>query len=163
MYVHTVERGLHTLLRTHTGQIRLPALLLVLFNSFNRVRSGIDTTTRDNEVGTAANSRLRCLVLLAKLIAFRREVDASGEDDKVLVLRGRLRRLDLAQRPGRDKAEHKAGVLARDIDRGGGVGACCEGSLRGHLGEDEEAALRAVGEISSLGSLREGIDYALAG
>jgi 3-hydroxymyristoyl/3-hydroxydecanoyl-(acyl carrier protein) dehydratase len=33
-----------------------------------------------------------------------------------------LCRLDLAERPGRDKAKHEAGVLARDVDGGGGVG-----------------------------------------
>lgn len=161
-HVTTVERGLHALLRAHAGQIRLPSLLLVLLSSLNRVRSGIDTTTRDNEVGTAANSRLRCLVLLTELIALRREVDTSGEDDEVLALGGRLSRLDLTQRAGGDKAQNKAGVLARDVNGGGGVGACCEGSLGGHLGEDEEAALGAVGEVSGLGGLCEGLDDALA-
>ena len=161
--VPIVEGGRTLLLRTHAGQIRLPALLLVLLSGLNRVGSGIDTTTRDNKVSTAANSRLRRLVLLTELIALRREVDASGEDDEILALRGRLCRLDLAERPGRDKAKHEAGVLARDVDGGGGVGACCEGSLRGHLGEDEEATLGAVGEISGLGGLSEGLDNALAG
>jgi hypothetical protein len=42
---------------------------------------------------------------------------SSGEDDEILALRGRLCRLDLAERPGRDKAKHEAGVLSSKGDK----------------------------------------------
>jgi hypothetical protein len=155
--------GNSNLLRTDTGQIRLPSLLLVLLGSLDRVRRRVNTTTRDNKVRTATDSRLRRLILLTELIALGREVDARSKNDKVLTLRGRNSRVDLAEGTGRHKAQHEAGVLPGDVDGGGGVGACRERALGGHLGEDEETAFGAVREGGVLGCLGEGFDDAFTG
>lgn len=160
-YAEHFYRGANYTLLRNTGQVGIPALLLVLLGSIDRVGRGVDATTGDNEVGTTADCRLRSLVLLAELIALGRKVDTGGEDNEVLVLRRRNARIDLAQRAGRHKAQHEAGVLAGDVDGGRGVRARGEGALGGHFCEDEEAALGAVGERGVLGGLGEGFDDAL--
>lgn len=157
------NRNNNNLLTTHTSQVRLPPLLLILLRRLNRIRGRIDPPPSNNKVRTTPNSRLRRLILLTQLIPLRRKIHTSRENNKVLVLSGSNTTLDLTQRPRRHKAQHKAVVLARIIHRGGGIRASRERALGGHLGEDEEAAVAAVGEVWGLGGLGQGFDDAFAG
>lgn len=150
-------------MRTDTGLVCLPPLLLVLLHSFDRVLRRIDTATRDNEVRSAADSRLRGLVLLTELIALGRQVHSGGEDNEILVLCGGNSCIDFAQRAGRHKTQHEFGVLASDIDRGGSVRAGREGALGCHFSEDKEPTLGTVLEGGVLSCLSQGLDDAFTG
>lgn len=101
--------------------------------------------------------------MLAQLIAFGRKVDARGEDDKVLVVVGAHAGGDIGQSASGNEAQHEALVFTCVVDRSGGVSARSERALGGHLGENEEATVRAIGEVGSLGCLRQSFDNTLAG
>lgn len=147
----------------HASQIGFPSLLLVLLGSLDGIGGSVDTTSCNDKVRTAANGRLWRLVLLAKLVSLGGEVDTGGENDKVLVVRSGNAGGDLGQSPGGNETEHEAWVLARVVHGGRGVGASGEGALGGHLGQDQQAALGAVGEVIGLGGLRQGFNDTLAG
>lgn len=146
-----------------TGQVRLPPLLLVLFRSLNGIRSRVDTTAGNNKVRTTADCRLGSLILLAQLVTLRREVHTGSEDDKVFILVGTHTGGNVGQSAGGNEAQHETLVFACVVDGGRGVITRSEGALGGHFGENEETAVRTVGEVGGLGSLGQSLDNTLSG
>lgn len=150
------------LVSTDTGQVGFPPLLLILLRSLHRIRRGVDTATRDNEVSTPADSRSGRLVLLTKLISLGRNVHTSREDHKVLLIRRRADfRLHLTQRARRHESHNEVLVFPGIIDRGSSVLAGSQGALRGHLCQDQQTAFGAVGEVRCRRRLSESLDDTL--
>ena len=151
-----------SLVCTGPGQVCLPSLLPVLLHRLHRVWCGVDAAPRDNEISSPADSRSRCLVLLTKLISLRRDVHASGEDHKVLLIRGGADfRLHLAQSASRHESHDEVLVFPGIVDRGRSILTCSQRTLGGHLCQDQEAAFGAVGEVRRRRSLGESLDNTL--
>lgn len=126
-----------------------PTFKLIVLCGLNRVRSGIDAPTGNNEVRATIDRIGGGLVLLAEFVTLARQVDASREDQKVLSLAW----FALAKRSRGDKANHGLRELASQIDTFLCVGSGREAALRRHLRKKEKGALvpeREVGRSDGL-------------
>jgi hypothetical protein len=162
--LHTVPLGLSLLSSMVSPSsprlISSPTIIAVFLGGFDRILSGIDTTTCNDKVCSLLNSAGRGFVLLTEGVTRGSKINPRCKNDKILII-GFI--LDfIIERAESHKPHDSFRIAARQVNRQSSVVSSSETALGRHLSQDEEASLTAIGEGRISKNLSQGIDDAVA-